>query len=125
MEDNVSENYLTIYHNDKPVYQLNSHLVTRQKVEKNVPAIKRAHETKLDIYDLIKQENNREKLKSHALDIQECEFELQRLWGFIEDAHYHRFWETPKCECPKLDNEDLYGHGRAIISLACPLHGRD
>lgn len=52
----------------------------------------------------------------------EIEFTLQDLWGFERDKKFHKFWELPGCECPKMDNDDAYPHGRYIYSLGCPIH---
>ena len=53
--------------------------------------------------------------------------ELTKLWNFdINDTEkYYRFWETPKCSCPKLDNEDRYSVGDYIYSFDCIIHGKD
>lgn len=53
------------------------------------------------------------------------EFALQRLWGFSEDAKYHRFWDAKGCTCPKMDNDDAYPTGYYIVNRLCPLHGND
>lgn len=46
---------------------------------------------------------------------------LQELWGFPIDPNYVRFWNYPTCQCPKMDNEEYYGHGM-ITSELCKLH---
>lgn len=38
----------------------------------------------------------------------ETNYVLQSLWGFKQHGEYHKFWELPKCICPKIDNEDRY-----------------
>ena len=54
----------------------------------------------------------------------ENEYKLQDLWGFDRDSRYHKFWEIPSCQCPKMDNDDAYPTGYYTISGACKLHGR-
>lgn len=108
-----------------PAYILNEGMMRHRGKLDNLDAIKMVHETKLEIYECIKYETDPRMLRSFANDIQLCEFELQRLWGFDEDARFHRFWETPKCECPKMDNEERYGTKYSAITLSCKLHGRD
>lgn len=108
----------------EPAYVLNGRLMERQGVLHNLEDIKMVHTTKLEIYMMIKEEKDLRTLRGYARDLTLCEFELQKLWGFSEDARFHRFWEAPKCTCPKLDNEDSYTI-RQIVNLNCPLHGTD
>jgi hypothetical protein len=75
------------------------------------------------VYESIKNEKDLDVLKSHANHLTQLEFKLQELWGFSQDAKFHRFWDTPKCKCAKIDNEDAYPTGYYSISGNCPLHG--
>lgn len=50
------------------------------------------------------------------------EYRLQQLWNLGVDPKFIRFWRTPGCQCPQLDNEDQYGYGRYVINQGCPLH---
>ena len=53
----------------------------------------------------------------------ELEFELQRLWGFLQDKEFHRYWlNIGSCSCPKMDSLERLGFER-IINLGCPVHG--
>lgn len=114
---------LFVYYNDIPVLLLNHNLFETRGCWDNLSAIKEAHELKLCIQHLIIETSNRRLLKSLALDITEIEFELQRLWGFSQDAKSHRFWNLPKCTCPKHDNEDRHPSAHGIINRNCVLHG--
>jgi len=114
---------LTVYHKGKPVYMMNKRLLDRQNCWTNLDAIKEAHVRKLDLYDKIKKTRKREKLKELASKITEIEFELQGLWKFPLDKNFHRFWETPKCSCAKMDNSDNWGSGYYYITTSCLLHG--
>ncbi len=109
----------------KEVFLLNKHLFDRQLCWENLEAIKEVHALKLLFYAVIEETTDRKLLKELALDITLCEFELQRLWKFTEDVKFHRFWEVPKCVCPKLDNNDNYPTGYYMVSTTCPLHGTD
>jgi hypothetical protein len=75
------------------------------------------------IHEEIKYTEDEVLLRSFAKDLELAEFELQKLWGFPEDSKFHRFWHTPKCTCPKLDNDDNYPSGYYSINLQCKLHG--
>lgn len=115
---------LTVHGVDgKPKYAINKFLLRRQDCEENRETILELHELKLAIYSMIEETDNREELRDLALDLQEVEFCLQEMWKFEKDAKFHRFWEYPKCTCPKMDNEDWYPH-RQVISMDCPLHGK-
>lgn len=105
------------------IFMLNVFILNAQDAWQNLEAIKDMHMLKQIIYIDIEQENNGKRLKELALDLQEVEFELQRLWGFTEDARYHKFWQYPKCTCPQMDNEDRYGTKYKIVNQQCPLHG--
>ena len=115
-------NEFTVFHNDKPVYKINEHLIDAKNVRHNLEEIIELHEEKLGIYEEIKTTTDIKKLSEYAEILTELEFQLQRLWGFKEDKNYHRFWETPKCTCPKMDNKDDYPY-RQHIDGNCPLHG--
>ena len=57
--------------------------------------------------------------------VEGMEYLLQELWGFPQDADYHRYWKEVKdCCCPKLDNEDALYFGRRIYSGDCPWHSK-
>lgn len=56
-------------------------------------------------------------------EIESLEYTLQMLWGFPVDPNFHTYWyKIDGCTCPKLDNEDHFGHSR-IIDNNCKWHG--
>ena len=63
-------------------------------------------------------------LKKFDRKVEHIEFALQDLWGFPLDKNYHKFWNRPRCSCPKMDNEDNYPYGYYTIDCGCKLHGR-
>jgi len=68
--------------------------------------------------DLVLEE---EELSWYGKMLEHIEMRLQELWGFSIDASYTKFWRLPKCECPKMDNEDFMLPG-PIYSGNCLLH---
>ena len=44
------------------------------------------------------------------------------LYGEEEDICFHRFWETPKCTCPKIDNIEIYPNENQIFNKDCIIH---
>ena len=89
----------------------------------NLDLIKKLHLRKLRLYVNIQAENDPDKLKGFAELITDVEFELQDAWGFKRSADHHKFWDTPKCLCPKIDNNDSYPFGYYTVTSSCPLHG--
>ena len=121
----MNGNSFVVFHNGKPKFRLNESLMRRQNALHNLEKIISIHQAKLDIYEAIRMETDKSKLRGYAQDLTQAEFELQKLWNFPEDARFHRFWEAPRCECPKMDNEERYGTSQSIRTLSCPLHGSD
>lgn len=121
----IPNTMLVVTYGGEEKYVMNKRLLDQQNCWTNLEAIKEVHWFKQMLYDMIRKERNSKKLKELAKDITECEFELQRLWKFTEDDKFHMFWETPKCQCPVLDNRDRYPTGYYVINLSCPLHGQD
>jgi len=113
---------LTVYHKGKPVYMMNKRLLDQQNCWTNLDAIKEAHVRKLDLYDALRATDDNGELRKLGDQVTAIEFELQGLWGFTLDAKFHRFWEYPKCQCPKMDNADDYPYMQ-YVSGSCPLHG--
>lgn len=114
---------LVVEFNGKPVYMMNKRLLDQQNCWSNLEDIKEVHWLKLMFYEMINKTDNPIELKDLVKDVEQCEFELQKLWKFTVDAKFHRWWEYPKCSCPKIDNNDNYPTGYYIIDLSCLLHG--
>lgn len=103
--------------------KLNKELLDSQDCWDDLESIKDCHRQKLEIYNEIEKEEDPEKLHDLSENIRNIEFELQELWGFEKNANFHKFWDTEKCKCPSMDNDDAYPHGRYIVNHNCPLHG--
>lgn len=103
---------------------LNLRLVREKNLSmETVIKIKQKH---LEVYNLVKaleKEQCPVVLKDLVNKWTKLQFELQKLWGFEQNPDFHRFWDLPKCTCPKIDNEDLYGMNFSIKNLKCILHG--
>ena len=55
--------------------------------------------------------------------LESIEESLQLQWFNKVDMKYYRFWDIPKCVCPKVDNTERYPYGNYIISENCKFHG--
>lgn len=108
-------------------WRLNVDLAKEKGLTKEVIAkIRDVHDRKLQVIDCMEAMDPAEDmqfLSEGVKYLEECEYELQELWGFPKDARMHKFWLAPHCTCPQMDNEDDYGTGMMHIDIKCPLHG--
>lgn len=90
--------------------------------EDNLDKLKKALIEKLKIYDKIENSKSDAKLQSYYKKITNIEYGLQLLYGEDEDINFHKFWNTPKCTCPKIDNIEKYPSTNPIFDEKCPIH---
>ena len=64
-------------------------------------------------------------IRSLARDLEYIEQEIQKYFRFEPNLDYFRFWEMPKCSCPVMDNQDMWGTKYKIYSDKCIIHGSD
>lgn len=114
---------LVVWHKGKEALLLNKRLLDQQICWDNLEEIKKLHKERLELEDKMREESDQHKLIAMDEEYTQLEFKLQDAWKFSRDKNFHRFWNRPKCECPKLDNEDAYPHGRYVVTGGCPLHG--
>lgn len=107
------------------IVYLNPFLIRKQKLTwLKVAAILRVHKTKHDLLDWMSKTTKKKELRRCAKLVTQIEYELQALWGFKKDKKYHKFWNLPGCQCPKMDNDDIWPSGYYITSGSCPIHGK-
>lgn len=94
--------------------------IDRTTGKKNLDKLKSCLLEKLKIYDII--ENSDENLEQYYKKLTDIEYDMQLLYDEDEDISYHRFWETPKCTCPKIDNLEIYPSEKPIFDKNCPIH---
>lgn len=117
-------NKFAVVHKGEVKFYLNHHLLTKQKVsDENIGKLKEVHIKKLEVFDKMKETDDKQQLKDLALTVENIEFELQKLWGFEEDKNMHEWYMVPKCTCPRMDNHDYKGTEFKIINAECPIHG--
>jgi hypothetical protein len=87
---------------------------------KNLSKLKSCLIEKLKIYDLI--QNSNDNLFQYYKKLTDIEFNMQLLYGEEEEISFHKFWETPKCTCPKIDNYEIYPSKTPIFDKNCPIH---
>lgn len=103
---------------------INQNMVNRQKVsDEDVKRIVKLQTIRKYFYDFIELSDDKEEIRRLDSIITQIEFQLQKLWGFPQDRNYHRWFDVPKCSCPKWDNADNIGSEFRIINPNCILHG--
>jgi len=113
MEKN--DKYLVKYKElrDRVDEELSSHI-------DNIEPLKNCLLAKLKLYHKIQTSDKN--LNSYYKKLTDNEFNMQLLYGLDENINYHRFWETPKCTCPKIDNVVNYPNGKYTFDKNCPIH---
>lgn len=102
---------------------LNPNFLTNNNAENNLDKIKELFVIKFNYFlEMDKTEDSKE-LKKLEKKVWANEKLIMTNFNFKVDKNYFRFWEMPKCTCPKLDNIDYWGTGNQIYSLTCPVHG--
>lgn len=119
---------------------LNGKRMTVTKDNLNESMLERNKCTDKDVEDILEWSNELERVFAHmqtldpkkddlygfALIVERIEFELQKAWNFPEDRNCHTWWyRTPHCECPYMDNEDLFGTEYRNHRIGCPVHKTD
>ena len=111
--------------NGKVITVLNEQLAKNQMVtDEQLSALRLSHQVKHLIFKKAKGTKDERKLSLLAELFDELEYLQQELWNFPRDARFHRFFELPNCQCPKIDNYDALGTDQHIIVLSCPAHGK-
>jgi hypothetical protein len=105
------------------VTYLNHKMVERQGVsDATLELIKQSHVERFKLFKTALATDDVTTLRSLAAQFEELEFRQQELWGFGRNADYHRWFDFPKCTCPKLDNMDRMGTSYRVYSEDCPIH---
>ena len=111
------------YLNTKTGGCINAVLVAKQELTiKAIDTLKALHEKKDGVFAQMRESNDSAELHRLADEVRQIEFALQRAWGFKEDWTRHRWFEVPKCTCPKMDNEDAMCTPYRIHSVGCIVH---
>ena len=117
-----TDNTIVVYKGNK-ILQISENLLTKQDAWDNLERINALHVERLELEDKILDIDDPKVLSTLDVLYSTLELELQEAWGFPMDAKFHKFWNRPKCRCPKMDNNERYPHGRYIVNGDCPLHG--
>lgn len=91
----------------------------------DIEMLKSLYAEKLSYYEQMEDIDDVSELSRLALEVTKVEYELQQAWKFEENRAFHKFWEVPKCLCPKDDNELAYPSGYYSYRTNCPVHGKE
>lgn len=123
--ENNFEEKLAIIFKDEVVSYLNSNLIEKQKIsDKTIETLKELHVKKLEVFEEMKASSDKRILRQLAKKVTILEFLLQKHWKFDLNENYHYWCQVPHCQCPKMDNRDLYGTPYKIINQNCIIHGK-
>jgi len=114
---------LAIYHNGEISSFLNIRLVEKQQLDQvAIETLKKLHAQHSQI-DLLMAEIDDAKTLRHLFRLRTLlECEIQETWKFDLDWRMHRWYECPKCTCPRMDNRDDAPY-RLWLDNSCPVHG--
>lgn len=118
----IDDKYRVEFNGD--VTYINGRLVERQGItDEGLGVIKELHKLKIDIFQQARKASDVAEIRRLAAEYEQLEFRLQAAWGFSVNVDYHRWFDFPRCSCPKFDNEDRYGTPYRIYNQDCIVHG--
>lgn len=114
---------IPVIYQGKTITKLNSDLVHQRNIsDDNVEKLKRAHICLYRTYEQMSETDDIERLKILAKRCTKIEFIQQELWGYPRDATWHKWFDVPKCKCPKSDNQLRLGTKYYIVDQTCDIH---
>lgn len=106
-------------------YFINPEMLLSSKIAEDSQGfknIKKSQSKRIKIFYLMENTDDQKALEKLDKEFTSNEFYLQEQWGFEKNINYHKFWEAPKCTCPKFDNDDNYPFGHYSFNQNCPVH---
>jgi hypothetical protein len=114
-----------VIYEGKVISYLNPNLIKKNGLSINeVAKIKSLHCSKYIVFQAMENTDDVTTLKYYAKIVEGIEYDLQGTWHFAKSSMMHRWFDVPKCKCPKLDNEERMGTKFRIFSADCPIHGK-
>ena len=89
----------------------------------NVEKLKECYNTKFKLYEQIASCDDSMSIKQIAIEIKDLKMNIQELFNLKRSSDHFRFWEMPKCSCPKMDNAEHWGTAYKIYTQNCIVHG--
>ncbi len=108
---------------NKPAYDLNPALILKNKLTRDeVKQLIQLHQSKIVLFNEAEKEIDRVKLQALVADLENLEFEIQACSKLRRDKNYHRWFDFPKCTCPKVENEQNLSTAKRVINPNCIAH---
>lgn len=103
---------------------LNPNLLMLRKINKqDFETLKHLHRQQFEVYELMENTDDVQKLKELNKLTTKIQYEMQKAWHFRKNKNRHYWYNVPKCDCPKLDNQERLGTPFRIINQSCIIHG--
>jgi hypothetical protein len=119
-----SENMDIFTDNGEFITSLNRRLVIKQGLTaEEIELLKDTHVVRRILFNCMEATDDAIHLRRFAKVFEELENCQQELWKFGANKSFHRWFEVPKCSCPKLDNQDCLGSEVDVVDLTCKIHG--
>jgi hypothetical protein len=90
-------------------------------IDMDLISLKSCLKEKLKLYHEIEKSKEKD-LTPYYKKLTDNDYDMQILYGLDENIKEHKFWETPKCTCPKIDNVVNYPSGDYTKDEKCPIH---
>ena len=121
---NYTNEELMVYYKGKPISILSPALIAEQNIDREtLEKLKLTYIERAEIFESMENTDDVSELKALAKKFDELQFRQQALWGFPQNENFHRWFDVPKCECPKMDNMENLGTKYRITVGNCPIHG--
>ena len=114
----------TTFETSRGLSKLNPFLIEQKKLtQEQVDIIKNLHIEKDALFDLIESTEITDDNRGEFLaKLEDVEYRLQESWGFPRNSAYFKHWLSPKCSCPRIDNEDMHPSNYKYYNSECELH---
>lgn len=114
-----------VIYEGKVISYLNPNLIKKNGLnESEVAQLKLLHCKLYTVHLSMEAVDDPIQLHHYAMLVEQYEYDLQKVWHFAKSRMMHRWFDVPKCLCPKLDNEERLGTKYRIIVATCPVHGQ-
>lgn len=105
---------------------LNKRLMVQQCcTEDDMTALLVSHVLRASVFEAMNRTDDPHELQRYDRVYKHLQRAQQELWKFQQNDNYLRFWDVPKCGCPKMDNDDAVGTPYKITSAACVIHWKE
>lgn len=114
---------ITVNYKGKKII-LSESFINKNNAMNNLKILKSLFLKRMKLYDKMEKTDKQQELRILADKVLKNEYLIQEAYNLKRNNDYFRFWELPKCSCPKMDNREMLGLGKGYIySSECIIHG--